>query len=289
MTTSVEEVASSFNYKETKKEGGRVVLDPVSKLPAPTSSSFQSSEKTEKEVVRIQTSQLSIDPTWTDSENAKETTKGIDENATATCKSPMAIPFMRALCLSLHDDYTIFLHLNHLQIISVATVSQIVDAGTSFSKLEICEIFKLAELKHGEMDLLAQELEQYPQLLLPREHRTYGIIAWSYRVLVDILVMLATKTPNTITPFEKSTLEANLNEAIVLGFDKDCVEFVHAKAFGVDMSNVSKAKEEIQVMEVKLREIDSKLLGLSEDRKKVIVNMNMFRDIVNAKDKPFGF
>ncbi|KAI9116884.1 hypothetical protein K1719_012250 [Acacia pycnantha] len=68
MTTSVEEVASSFNYKETKKEGGRVVLDPVSKLPAPTSSSFQSSEKTEKEAVRIQTSQLSIDPTWTNSE-----------------------------------------------------------------------------------------------------------------------------------------------------------------------------------------------------------------------------
>ncbi|KAI9116772.1 hypothetical protein K1719_012138 [Acacia pycnantha] len=425
--------SSLHNYKETEKEGGKVVLDPASKLPARTSSSFQeleddhqtsesimqlqqeglaaakttkashktnipfhdnsidailkeraeegstsedvvaatmvadsaprnswsvtssvvsevegsksdpsslvslSSEKTEKEAVKIQTSQLSIDPTWTNSEsikdtkehghdeenpaeeysysrkqstgpinnlprkdfaaNAKETTKGIDENATTTYKSPMAIPFMRALAIKETGDHSSIqeaelekpIKATLPQVIpSLHYLSQIVDAGTLFSKLEICEIFKLVELKHGEMVLLSQALEQYPQLLLPRKHRTYRIIAWSYRVLVDILVMLATKTPNTITPLEKSTLEANLNEAIVLGFDKDWVEFVRAKVFGVDMSDVSKAKEEIQVMEVKLREIDSKLLGLSEDRKKVIVNMNMFRDIVSAKDKPFG-
>ncbi|KAI9116802.1 hypothetical protein K1719_012168 [Acacia pycnantha] len=159
--------------------------------------------------------------------------------------------------------------------------------GVDSLKLGICEIFRLVELKHGEIALLAQALEQYPQLLLPRANRTHRIIAWSYRVLVDILVMLDTKTPNTITQSENSTLEANLSEAIVLGFDKEWVEFIRAKVFGVDMSDVSAAREEIQVMDP-LREIESRLLGLSEYCKKLIESMTMCRGIVSAKDKPFG-
>ncbi|KAK4275906.1 hypothetical protein QN277_018916 [Acacia crassicarpa] len=129
--------------------------------------------------------------------------------------------------------------------------SKCVDAGSSSLKLEIWEIFRLVVLKHGEMALLAQALEQYPQLLLPRANRTDRIIALSYRVLVDILIM-QTKTPNTITQSEKTTLEANLCDAIVLGFDKDWVESIRAKVLGVNMSGVSATKEEIQVMEVKL-------------------------------------
>ncbi|KAK4275904.1 hypothetical protein QN277_018914 [Acacia crassicarpa] len=335
-STSEDVVVSTMVVDSTPRNSwtSSVVSEVEGSKSGPSSLSL---EKTEKEAVKIQTLQLSIDPTWTNSEsikdtkehgheenhaeecsysrkqstgpinnlprkdsapNAKETTKGIDENATTTYKSPMSIPFMRALAIKEIGDHSSIqeeaesdkpIKATLPQVIpSLHYLAQIVDAGTSFSKLEICEIFKLVELKHGETDLLSQALEQYPQLLLPREHRTYRIIAWSYRVLVDILVILATKTPNTITPFEKSTLEANLNEAIVLGFDKDWVEFIRAKVFGVDMSDVSKAKEEIKVMEVKLREIDSKLLGLSEDRKKVIVNMNMFKDIISAKDKPFG-
>lgn len=166
--------------------------------------------------------------------------------------------------------------------------SQIASVGTSSPKLGICEIFQLVELKHGETALLAQALERYPQLLLPREHRTPRIIAWSYRVLVDILVMLATKTAYTITPSEKSTLKENLSEAIILGFDNEWVESVCAKVFGSDMSDVSAAKEEIQVMEDKLGEIDSQLLGLSEDRKNLTQKITMLGDIISAKYKPFG-
>ncbi|KAI9075473.1 hypothetical protein K1719_042561 [Acacia pycnantha] len=287
-STSEDVVAATMVADSAPRNSWSVTSSVVSEVEGSKSGpSSLSSEKTEKEAVKIQTSQLSIDPTWTNSEsikdtkehghdeenraeeyshsrkqstgpinnlprkdsapNAKETTKGIDENATTAYKSPMAIPFMRALAIKETGDHSSIqeaelekpIKATLPQVIpSLYYLSQIVDAGTSFSKLEICEIFKLVELKHGETDLLAQALEQYPQLLLPRKHRTYRIIAWSYRVLVDILVMLATKTPNTITPLEKSTLEANLNEAIVLGFDKDWVEFVRAKVFGVDMSDV---------------------------------------------------
>ena len=144
------------------------------------------------------------------------------------------------------------------------------------------------DLKHGETALLAQALEQYPQLVLPRKHRSQRIIALSYRVLLDILVILSTKTPNNITPSEKSTLEENLSEAIVLGFDKEWVESVRNKVIGVDMSHVLAAQEKIEVMQMKVGEIDSQLLDLSEDRKKLIESMMKFRDIVSAMDEPFG-
>ncbi|XP_028785765.1 probable disease resistance protein At4g27220 [Neltuma alba] len=222
--------------------------------------------------------------------SAKEKEKGIDEKATATDTSPVATPFIRALTVKEAEHHS---NVQEEAIIppaipSLRHQSQIAYAGTSSPKLGIFEIFKLVELKQGETALLAEALERYPQLLLPREHRTHRIIAWSYRVLVDILVMLATKTPYTITTSEKSTLEANLSEAIVLGFDKDWVESVRAKVFGVDVSDISAEKEEIQAMEFKLGEIDSQLLGLSERRKKLIQNMTMIRSIASAKGKPFG-
>ncbi|KAI9107736.1 hypothetical protein K1719_021399 [Acacia pycnantha] len=229
--------------------------------------------------------------------SAKEKAKGVHEKATATCTLPMATPFESEFTVEEAGDHSNVQKEAELEkpikailpqvIPSLHYQSQYVDAGFSSLKLGICEIFRLVELKHGETALLAQALEQYPQLLLPRANRTDRIIALSYRVLVDILVMLDTKTPNTITQSEKSTLEANLSDAIFLGFDKDWVESIRAKVLGVDMSDILAAKEKIQVMEVKLREIDSQLVGLSEDRKKLIVNM-MFRDIVSNKDKPFG-
>ncbi|KAI9116788.1 hypothetical protein K1719_012154 [Acacia pycnantha] len=473
MTTSVEEVASSFskkeivkeieakdptaallekqaleasttkphlrstslhNYKETEKEGGRVVPDPASKLPAPTSSSFQSIdvtlqerseqsptledaavsdlksrnssayketeeevgkaipasnllattspdfevifgqprtkqnlvasmkekheqgsegdgatrkvaiaiqstdsesmkrtrvssiiaqslEETEKEAATRQASQLPISPTSTNlkvTQGIKDTMEeGPKENypeddamilVRSTNSNSMKQSTIGPIDNLTRNDSTMTIEeaADHLSVQKEAKSEkptksilpqvipslhyqlQYTDASSSSPKLGICEIFRLVELKHGETALLAQALEQYPQLLLPRANRTHRIITWSYRVLVDILVMLDTKTPNTITQSEKSTLEANLSEAIVLGFDKNWVEFIRAKVFGVDMSDVSTAKEEIQAMEAKLGEIESQLLGLSEYRKKLIESTTMFRDIVRAKDKPFG-
>ncbi|KAI9075469.1 hypothetical protein K1719_042557 [Acacia pycnantha] len=193
--------------------------------------------------------------------------KGVHEKASTIDTLPMATPFESEYTIEEAGDHSSVQNEAKSEkpikdilpqvIPSLQYQSQYADASSSSPKLGICEIFRLVELKYGETALLAQALEQYPQLLLPRPNRTHRIIAWSYRVLVDILVMLDTKTPNTITQSEKSTLEANLSEAIVLGFDKDWVESIRAKIFGVDMSDVSTAKEEIQVMEEKLGEIES--------------------------------
>ncbi|KAI9116763.1 hypothetical protein K1719_012129 [Acacia pycnantha] len=216
-------------------------------------------EETEKEGVRRHASQLPTAPTSTNSKcyilgcftsrrlefwsiyigpidnlpgtdftpSAKETTKGIDENATATFKSPMAIPFMRALTIKETRDHS-----------------------------KIGEIFQLVELKDGEPALLAKALELYPQLKLSHGLRTHPIIAISYRVLVDILVMLATRTPYTLTTSGRTTLEANLGAATFLGFDKDWIESVRAKVFGIDKSEVLVAEEKISFMEEELDKCD---------------------------------
>ncbi|XP_054818582.1 uncharacterized protein LOC129318077 isoform X2 [Prosopis cineraria] len=187
---------------------------------------------------------------------------------------------------------------------------QIDVATPSSPTLGISEIFEIVDLKDGEPALLANALERYPQLRLPREQRTNRIIALSYRVLLDILVILATKTPRTITPSDRSILEANLGEATILGFDKEWIESVRAKISGSDTIDVLVAEKEMVDMEAKLETceialdevykhraeakewleaIDSQLLGLLEDRKKLVIKISKTREIVSAMDIPFGF
>ncbi|XP_028803910.1 uncharacterized protein LOC114758981 [Neltuma alba] len=159
--------------------------------------------------------------------------------------------------------------------------------------LEILEIFQLVELKDGEAALLAQALKQYPELLLPhREQRTRRRIAFSYRVLVDILVVLANKTPYNITAPEKSTLEDNLREAISLGFNKGWVDSVRARVFGVNMSDVSLAQEKIRAMEAELETCEVNLKQVQKEKEEARRRLEMaqseFRDITSAKHRPFG-
>ncbi|XP_054818810.1 uncharacterized protein LOC129318199 isoform X2 [Prosopis cineraria] len=188
--------------------------------------------------------------------------------------------------------------------------AQIGVESPSSPTLGIGEIFQIVELKDGEPSLLANALERYPQLMLPREQRTNRIIALSYRVLLDILVILATKTPHTITALDRSILEANLGEATILGFDKEWIESVRTKISGSDKLDVLVAEKELKDMEAKLETyeialdevhkqraeakewlevIDSRLLGLLEDRKKLVIKIAEIREIVSAMDKPFGF
>ncbi|XP_054819514.1 uncharacterized protein LOC129318650 [Prosopis cineraria] len=189
------------------------------------------------------------------------------------------------------------------------------DAGPS-PTLDISDIFQLVELKDGESTLLAKALEIYPQLRLSCEQRTHRIIAFSYRVLVDILVMLATKTPCTFTALDRTTLEENLGAVNFLGFDKDWLEFVRAKVFGVDKSHVLVVEEEMLLIETELETcdvaleriqkkrieakgqlaimqnefeaIDTQLFDLLEHRKKLANKIAEFRKTIRAKDRPFG-
>lgn len=188
-------------------------------------------------------------------------------------------------------------------------------AGSS-SILEIVEIFQLVELKEGEATLLAKALELYPQLRLSCAQRPDRIIAFSYRALVDILVMLATKTPYTITASDKVTLEANLSAASYFGFDKDWIDLVRVKVSGTDKSDVLVAEENISDMEEELKKcdialehmkkkrmeaeekltmvqnefdvIDTQLFDLLEHHRKLDMKMAEFRKIIKAKDMPFG-
>ncbi|XP_028801390.1 uncharacterized protein LOC114756612 [Neltuma alba] len=125
-------------------------------------------------------------------------------------------------------------------------------AASSSPTLEIGEILELVELKDDEPALLSKALELYPQLRLSHGQRTRSVIAFSYRVLTDILVMLATKTPHAITTSEKSTLEKNLGTATFLGFDKGWIESVRDKVSGNDMFDVTKVEEKIQEMKEEL-------------------------------------
>lgn len=135
--------------------------------------------------------------------------------------------------------------------------------------------------------------------------------------------MLNTKTPCTITSSEKSTFEANSCDATLLGFHKDWVDSVRARVLNVDLSDVLAAEEEIQVMEAELETcdialeqvrkqrleakqrlavvrrqleiaqteieaIDSQLSSLLENHKKLLTRIAEFREIISAKDTPFG-
>ncbi|XP_028786132.1 uncharacterized protein LOC114742020 [Neltuma alba] len=194
--------------------------------------------------------------------------------------------------------------------------SQTGAAAASSPILEIGEIFQLVELKGGERALLAKALELYPQLRLSRGQRTHPIIAFSYGVLVDILVLLATKTTCTITASDRTALEANLGAATFLGFDEDWIKLVQAKVFGIDKFDVSVAEEKTSVMEKELEKcdialervqkkrieakeklaivqtefeaVDTQLFDLLEDRRNLVMKIAEFRKMISAKDRPFG-
>ncbi|KAI9075467.1 hypothetical protein K1719_042555 [Acacia pycnantha] len=152
---------AAMTLKEIEKED---VRRHTSQLPtAPTSTNLKS-------VTSSVVSQVEGSKSGPSTLSAKETTKGIDENATATYKSPMAIPFMRALVIKEIGDHSSIqeevksekpIKTTLPQVIpSLHYQSQTRAAGSSSPILEIGEIFQLVELKDGEPALLAKALEQ---------------------------------------------------------------------------------------------------------------------------------
>ncbi|KAI9126261.1 hypothetical protein K1719_002682 [Acacia pycnantha] len=95
--------------------------------------------------------------------------------------------------------------------------------------------------------------------------------------------MLATKTPYTLTTSDRTTLEANLGAAAFLGFDKDWIELVRAKVFGIDKSEVLAAEEKISVMEEELGKCDIAFERMQkkrmEAREKLTIVQNEFEAV----------
>ncbi|XP_028801369.1 putative pentatricopeptide repeat-containing protein At5g06400, mitochondrial [Neltuma alba] len=69
------------------------------------------------------------------------------------------------------------------------------------------KIFQLMDWKEGGPALHTIVLERFPQLRLPCEQHTNRIIQFSYQVLLDTLVILATKTPYDVTASDRSIVE----------------------------------------------------------------------------------
>ncbi|XP_028801376.1 uncharacterized protein LOC114756595 [Neltuma alba] len=200
------------------------------------------------------------------SQTAKET-RGINVPMKNNTSLPDGIPssgHRKDLCFC--DDFrSSFCHVLTFLAIYLSESQTGITDSSSPPILEIGEILQLVALKDDEPALLAKALEQYPELKLSRGQRTHQVIAFSYRVLTNILVMLVTKTPRTITTSDKLTLEENLGTATFLGFDKGWIESVRDKVFGKDMFDVTKVEEEMQKMK---EELEARDIMLEQVRKR---------------------
>ncbi|KAI9116816.1 hypothetical protein K1719_012182 [Acacia pycnantha] len=87
--------------------------------------------------------------------------------------------------------------------------------------------------------------------------------------------------------FSALQLEANLGAATFLGFDKDWIESVWAKFFGIHKSNVLVAEEKISVMEEELEKCDIAFQLMQkkrmEAREKLAIVQNEFKAILSLR------
>lgn len=81
----------------------------------------------------------------------------------------------------------------------------------------------------------------------------------SPRVLLNILNILATKTPFTITEDDKKSLFENLKDASILGFDKDWLESIKTKVFDCYASEVHHIQEVLKSLGNKLETKETEL------------------------------
>ncbi|XP_054817812.1 uncharacterized protein LOC129317525 [Prosopis cineraria] len=186
----------------------------------------------------------------------KEAVKDIVDNVSATYTSPETTPFdskfigaldtKEAKDSSAQKEYKSENPIKTTIPVAIPSLYHLIETQNEDS----CPSAPISRI--CEMALLTQALKQYPQQVLSHKHLTNRITSLYYRVLVDILVMLATKTPCSITTLEKSTLEANLREVTFLGLNKEWVDSIRVRVFGVDMSDVLVAEYKIQVIKVEL-------------------------------------
>ncbi|XP_028799010.1 uncharacterized protein LOC114754409 isoform X2 [Neltuma alba] len=126
------------------------------------------------------------------------------------------------------------------------------DANNALSVPGVQEIADMMKLGGAEPSMLAEAFKTHPQLCLSSEYRSTDLLCFSYRVLLNILNILATRNPFTITDADKRMLENYLNDASVLGFDKDWLGSVRMKVFNYDGS-------EVQLMQQVLNDLGNKL------------------------------
>ncbi|XP_028788243.1 uncharacterized protein LOC114744212 [Neltuma alba] len=186
------------------------------------------------------------------------------------------------------------------------------------------EIVEMMKLEGSDTSLLEEALKTHPQLRLSTNDRSTQMLCVSYRVLIDILHILTTRTPFTITEADKRLLEEKLKDARFVGFDKDWLESIKTKVFNSDLSDFDGIQEIItgldsdlktneamlaasrnqevkaaQVAEMAQKHLEAALqedanvmanhTQLSKARQEILARQNQYREMIAAKNKHFGF
>ncbi|XP_028798947.1 uncharacterized protein LOC114754343 [Neltuma alba] len=186
------------------------------------------------------------------------------------------------------------------------------------------EIVEMMKLEGSETSLLEESLKTHPQLRLSTNDRSTQMLCVSYRVLIDILHILTTRTPFTITEADKRLLEEKLKDARFVGFDKDWLESIKTKVFNSDVSDFDGIQEIItgldsdlktneamlaatrnqevkaaQVAEMAQKHLEAALqehanvmanhTQLLKARQEILARQNQYREMIAAKNKHFGF
>ncbi|XP_028762884.1 uncharacterized protein LOC114721222 [Neltuma alba] len=187
-------------------------------------------------------------------------------------------------------------------------------ASTISGVQEIVDMMKLEGFEHL---IFAKALETRPQLRLSTKDRSARVLHMSYRVLLDILNILTTRTPFTITEADKRMLAEHLKDAYLLGFDKDWIESIKNKVFYGEICKVDSIQNVLEGLDNDLRSNEAMLEAIRDEeieaarvaqvaqqehanvmarhahllkeRQDIIERRQQCWEIIAAKHRPFGF
>ncbi|XP_028773325.1 uncharacterized protein LOC114730425 isoform X2 [Neltuma alba] len=144
------------------------------------------------------------------------------------------------------------------------------------------EIVEMMNLEAVESFMLAKAFESHPPLRLSLENRSPRMLCFSYRVLLDILNILTTRTPLSITDADKRSLAENLKDASILGFDNNWLESIKTKVFGCDISGAYHALEVLKGLDNELNTIEEELATICEEEEEAALAVQVAQKELEA-------
>ncbi|XP_054811215.1 uncharacterized protein LOC129312579 isoform X2 [Prosopis cineraria] len=144
---------------------------------------------------------------------------------------------------------------------------------------EIVDMMKLEGLKPS---LLAEAFKIHPQLRLPTNDRSKWMLCNSYRVLLNILNILTTKTPFTITEADKMLLADNLKDAHFVGFDKNWLESVKTRVLDCNISQFDRIQEDLKGLEDDMKINESMLEAICEEEVEIAQEVEVAQKELDA-------
>ncbi|KAK4253886.1 hypothetical protein QN277_010504 [Acacia crassicarpa] len=160
--------------------------------------------------------------------------------------------------------------------------SPICDIKNASSVAKVKEIVDMMKLEGVEPFMLAEALKAKPQLCLSSEDRSTELLSYSYRVLLNILNILTTRSPLTITEADKRLLAKNLKDASFLGFDKDWLKSIRVKVFNCDASEFHHKQQVLKSLGNKLEANKRELANVRNQEAKAKQSIEMAQKELEA-------